>query len=410
MHTSDNYKNSVPTVSVQKPRYARKRRTGKRLLTQMLGAVAGSFAISWCLPGGAIAQSVSGASSSSYLDTIDQLNIFGDSVSDAGNVFTLSQGTFPPSPPYAQRLSNGPVWVETIAAELGLSPELSTNVVPSIVAGVAAPPADGINYALAGSLSSDVNVGGPPFPGLQQQIATFSALSQAGIAPSSNALNILLAGGNDYNEAILTATSAADLAGLAEQVTTNIVGATSALFNAGAKHVLVSNLPTLGLQPFADSVDEFNPQGSSILSALSSEHNQLLEQKLAALDGTLDASSATLTQFDLSSITDEIVADPSAFGLENAQDTCLTDFQIDNTFTGICADPDKFFFWDDVHPTTVGHTLIAQSALETLANAGGKDPVVPPDDDAAAVPEPSSVLALLLLGGGLGLSTRRQRA
>src|SRR5687767_8627053 len=37
------------------------------------------------------------------------LVVIGDSLSDSGRAFALSEGFFPPSPPYAQRLSNGPV-------------------------------------------------------------------------------------------------------------------------------------------------------------------------------------------------------------------------------------------------------------------------------------------------------------
>ena len=42
-----------------------------------------------------------------------QLTVFGDSLSDAGNVFDLSGNTFPP-PPYQQRLSNGPTAVDAV--------------------------------------------------------------------------------------------------------------------------------------------------------------------------------------------------------------------------------------------------------------------------------------------------------
>jgi phospholipase/lecithinase/hemolysin len=49
-----------------------------------------------------------------------QLTVFGDSLADAGNVFLFSGGTFPPTPPYAQRLSNGLTAVEVLATDLGL--------------------------------------------------------------------------------------------------------------------------------------------------------------------------------------------------------------------------------------------------------------------------------------------------
>ena len=163
-------------------------------------------------------------------------------------------------------------------------------------------------------------------PGLKQQIATFNTLPRAGALPSDNALHILLADRNDYNEAIPLATSITDITDLADQVTDNIASATSAFFSARAKNVLVSNLSVLGLQPFA----------------------------------------------------------------------------ADGTFTGICANPDKFFFWDDVHPTAAGHSLITQAALKTLADntTEGNSPV--------SVPEPGGILALFTLSGMLRVSTCKQ--
>ena len=41
-------------------------------------------------------------------DNITGLNIFGDSLMDAGNFFNLTG--LPPSPPYGQKFSNGPIW------------------------------------------------------------------------------------------------------------------------------------------------------------------------------------------------------------------------------------------------------------------------------------------------------------
>ncbi len=350
-----------------------------------IGMLAGSLAISCLLPLRALAKDYT------------QLNVFGDSLVDAGNFFNLSGGTFPPSPPYAQRFSNGPVWVEQLGAELGIMPALSSTVVPGLFAGTALPPAEGINFAVAGSLSSNANVGGSPLPGLQQQIAAFGAISAAtppDVVLSTEALSILLAGSNDYNEGILKAASAEALAALPEQVTDNLVAAVAGLANAGAKDILVSNLPNLGLQPFAKSLNAFNPQSSNLLAALSTQHNQLLSQKLTAF---AVASDTEIIQFDLDSVTAAIAARPTEFGFTNVEEACLTNFQPDNTFDGICSDPDTFFFWDNVHPTTAGHSVIAQAALRSLNAADPTEPTVPPDT--ASVPEPSGVLGLLAVSG-----------
>ena len=66
---------------------------------------------------------------------------FGDSLSDVGNAFTATGGMIPPSPPYANRqFSNGPVWVQGLAAGLGLPAPT-----PSLLGGT--------NYAYGGAHS-----------------------------------------------------------------------------------------------------------------------------------------------------------------------------------------------------------------------------------------------------------------
>src|SRR4051794_25936876 len=53
-----------------------------------------------------------------------QIVAFGDSLTDTGNLYAVTQtspsGPFPPSPYYEGRFSNGPVWVEWLALQLGV--------------------------------------------------------------------------------------------------------------------------------------------------------------------------------------------------------------------------------------------------------------------------------------------------
>src|SRR5437660_8377950 len=51
-------------------------------------------------------------------DPITQMVVFGDSLSDVGNVYAATGS--PPAPYYPGRYSNGPIWVERLAANLGL--------------------------------------------------------------------------------------------------------------------------------------------------------------------------------------------------------------------------------------------------------------------------------------------------
>ena len=74
---------------------------------------------------------------------ITSLVVVGDSLSDQGNGFILTGGTFPP-PPYDQGGSNGPVAVEYLASALGVP------LAPSA--------AGGTNYAVLGAATGAVEI------------------------------------------------------------------------------------------------------------------------------------------------------------------------------------------------------------------------------------------------------------
>ena len=48
------------------------------------------------------------------------LTVFGDSLSDTGNILTLTGGAFPTTPYQTGRFSDGPNWIDVLAAGLGL--------------------------------------------------------------------------------------------------------------------------------------------------------------------------------------------------------------------------------------------------------------------------------------------------
>ena len=323
------------------------------------------------------------AQGDSKAQNYSSLHVFGDSLVDAGNFSNLaSPSALPPSPPYAQKFSNGPVWVEVLANELAISPVLSSELLPNVL------PSQGANFAVAGSLSSDINVNGEQLPGLQRQIEFFS--QYASVLPSSaNALFVMLVGGNDYNEAIVNSpVQPISPEALSDQVTDNIIQEINNLIALGAERLLVANLPDLGQQPLVQQLNQLNPDSASILTTLSTRHNQLLDQKLTALS---EVSGAKIIRLDLSELFKEVTANPGRFGFTNTQDPCLTNFQSGFIFEGVCDDPSKFLFWDAAHPTAATHEVIAKLAIDTLEES---------DKDAEdIVPVPYAVLPLLVLGG-----------
>ena len=91
--------------------------------------------------------------------------------------------------------------------------------------------------------------------------------------------------------------------------------------------------------------------------------------------------SVRIDLVDLFTEANAIVNNPSAYGFTNVTDEGIN--------AGPNANLNQYLFWDDVHPTTAGHALIADAALQAL------------------VPEP----ATLTLAGvcGVGLAVRGWR-
>ena len=108
--------------------------------------------------------------------------VFGDSLSDTGNVSLATFGLVPVSPPYADRsFSNGPVWVKDVAQSIGL-PALT----PSL--------AGGTDFAYGGAETGQTQVHTLNPTDLPSQSAQFLAQVPS---PQPGALYAVWIGSND---------------------------------------------------------------------------------------------------------------------------------------------------------------------------------------------------------------------
>ena len=278
---------------------------------------------------------------------------FGDSLSDPGNAFVLTMNvSLPPfqlipDAPYARggmHFSNGKTWVEQLAAELDVrrsaGPALRKPLVFS-------------NYAVGGARARPEG----PFD-LGTQVDLFLR-DFAGSAPA-DALYVVYAGSNDVRDALSAlatdpsgATSFAILQGALAAVRDNLLK----LQAAGARHFLVPNAPDLALVP-AVQLQGAAAQGAARWLAVS--YNASLSDLLAQLDGQ---NGVTITRLDIFSLLAAVVAAPASFGLSNVDQPCIVP---GTTVHPYCANPDQYLFWDGIHPTRVGHGIIAERAETAL--------------------------------------------
>jgi phospholipase/lecithinase/hemolysin len=326
---------------------------------------------------------VLGLPSKTSAKDFDEIYVFGDSYSDTGNAFksienlpSQSKLFFEELNPnrlyFQRRYSNGFLWEEYLAAKLGL-PENSIN-----------------NFAVAGATTGSNNAfnGLDPYKqinlsGLQQQIENFA---NANPSADPDALYTIWVGTNDY------------LIGATDPTTTieNLSTAITSLVSLGAENILVPNLLDYGKFPITvDSSNSIFPSSidSSISRGFSTvfrEHNSELVKNLDNLSQRL-GSDVNLIQLDVSSLFDEIIANPEKFNFTNVTSACVA------KVFDVCAQPDEFLFHDNIHLSTAAHHLVANLAFSALAPMSTNEPVT-------KIPEPNSawvVLVLSALSAGL---------
>jgi thermolabile hemolysin len=253
-------------------------------------------------------------------EPINQLVVFGDSLSDTGTVFRATNGAYPSDPPYFQgRYSNGRVWVEYVAARLSLSANQINN------------------YACGGATSGGYSNGF--VPGLLSQVQSFT---QTHSSVNSTSLYVLWAGANDYLQGVNDATVPVR----------NVIDAIASLSNTGAKRILVANLPDLGQLPATR-----NTANSANLTALTRAHNQGLRQSLKVL--RQQQPDLELAILDANALYQEAITYPARFEFANVTAACVSG-------STVCGQPEQFLFWDGIHPTTAAHQILGEKAFVAI--------------------------------------------
>lgn len=299
------------------------------------------------------------AGTASAFPTYSDIYVFGDSLSDTD---VNKDGT-------NVRGSNGLLWVEYLAPQLGLTYNSANN------------------YAQYGATTGDI----------LGQVLAYNSL----VPTYSDALYVVWGGPNDLFDAFEAAfavdpynpdqtiveTAIATAAG-------NIATSVASLATAGAGTIVVPNMPNLGGTPAAFFLDEFlathfgyDPLAVvGLAQTVSSDFNMALDMALAGLD---------YQSMDTFTLMENIASDPDYYDFTNVTDPCISDptgFEAAPFFS----DCTGYLFFDFIHPTTQGHNLFSNAMYSTLTSVG--------------VPEPATI-ALMGIGLlGLGFVHQRKYA
>ena len=245
-------------------------------------------------------------------EIITELVVFGDSLSDSGN---------------AGRFSNGPVWVEHLAKGLALP------LLPSRTGGT--------NHAVGGARA----VGGPNE--LRTQVHGY--LAERGGRADPRTLYTVWVGGND----ILAAGFTADPDVVGWDAAAAVGEAVATLGAAGARMVLVPNLPDIGITPALRAV---GPTAAAEARRRSLAYDDALTLVLDRAEGRYP--DMAILRLDVHGLAERVLADPGAAGFRDVIDPCQSGPSCEGAL-----------FWDSIHPSTYAHARLAAAASVLIETA-----------------------------------------
>ena len=301
------------------------------------------------------------------------LFVFGDSLVDSGNAHIGAPTIYhlpDPAPAsegyYKGRFSNGYNYADYLSSRMGFGPATS------YLEG-------GNNYAVGGATAApnaDIpsQASGSIVPSIETQVTDYYEKAvKAGTRPAidPNSLVLVNIGANDarallqYGEG--TPTPSETLHALGTSL--------NDLIADGARNILLVNVADIGEIP---SVVAAGSQAQAAGTGLAQNLNTAFDGIVTGLTPTLTSLGGSISLFDLYGLQEDLIADPSRFGLDKSLLThsCVGD----SAQASGCA---GYAFFDGIHPTAAVDKIVADHIATQL--------------DIAAVPEPASWA--MMIGG-----------
>lgn len=275
--------------------------------------------------------------------------VFGDSLSDNGNLYEYMKHRLPMSPPYFKgRFSDGPVWAELLS-DLYFPAEGKKHL---------------LDYAFGGAGIADLEDDDELFT-LHGEIDSYLLAHEDKANPYS--LFIVWIGANNY----LALPDEEDK--LVEEVNNGIKKELERLITKGAYYIVVVNVPDLGRTPAAKDFDS-----EALLTRLSDKHNRLLAANIDALQKKYP--QAKLLPINVNETLKDMMQQPSKYGFTNITETCYEQITKSSSHTKPSilkivasikptAQPnpcESYLFFDPVHPSARAHRIMAEEVKKVI--------------------------------------------
>ncbi len=290
-----------------------------------------------------------GFTSSAWGQNFSDVIVFGDSLSDSGNAGSL--GSLPPGSSFTT--NPDPVWSEIVAQAFSASGENDL--------------AGGPNYAFAGAC---VNPATPcdadQSPTVTEQITKY--FFKSGETADPSALYVVWGGANDVGDSLLNDPVNASRHTLAAAGVN--VAQIRRLQDAGARHIVVYNLPDISKSPYAVNL---GPVVQGALTQLVTAYNE-------GLYAGIRESEDGIIPVNIHAFFNEIVENHETYGLIDANSTACGEPNATSAVSIICGregsgypvidksrENQQYLFADRSHPSGAMHEMIASAVTSTLA-------------------------------------------
>jgi phospholipase/lecithinase/hemolysin len=278
-------------------------------------------------------------------EKFSRIVIFGDSLSDEYWLYRTTLGIVPNRTYYKGRFSNGPLWSEYLgdglqSPRLNLSTGAATTVDDNSLLRQQIPILGKITFPKSIDSSVDDHIRSRDFK-------------------TEGVLFIVWGGPNDFFGGTINP----------EQVAANMKTSAEKLLKAGAKLLFVPGMFDLSRLP--KNVPGVTRPDDPTLSKASVAFNDILQKNLDELRQAYP--SAKIVSSNPDGLVERIMQNKTLLDLDNTQDACYVGgFQVGSGGDAKvqCPDPDRYAFWDRVHPSTRVHCAIAVDFIGSLQSGG----------------------------------------